>query len=282
MNHRPPGQLRSLTSVLITSLTLALAAGTGTAGAATGGSGAAPAVQQQAPPRGKAAATANPLYRTGTMPTVTCSAGTIRQGSAASYRAFMTRINSCLGRAWKTQLKKAGLPFSTPKLRFVTSAVSSPCGKWPAGAGGYYCSGNRTMYIAVTRRNLKNPYGPNHAQFMAHEYAHHVQYLMGVMPYYAQATWRARPSAKLALSRRLELQADCLASAFLRGAAQDLELTPEHWNAMLEWTEENGHKAWPKNDHGKGTSQAYWMRRGFSKGSPAACNTFTAPSRLVS
>nr|BFE81521.1 hypothetical protein GCM10020093_041220 [Planobispora longispora] len=215
------------------------------------------------------------------MPTVRCSTGTLRAGSAASYRVFMTRVNRCLGRAWATQFRKAGLSFSLPKLRFVTSKVSSPCGKWPSGAGGYYCSSNRTMYIGVTRAVLKNPYGPNHAQFMAHEYAHHIQQIAGILPYYSKVAWRARASTKLALSRRLELQADCLASAFLRGAAEDLELTQEHWDAMVEWTAENGHKAWPKNDHGKGRSQAYWMQRGFNSGSPSSCNTWTAPNRTV-
>ncbi|MBG0830829.1 neutral zinc metallopeptidase [Planomonospora sp. ID67723] len=290
MNALPSGLLPSLafTSVafcLVTAGGSTVAAGwSPVAGGGESGVVAVSAVKT-APARtvvqGRAAATANPLYRTGRMPAVRCSAGTIRPGSAASYRSFMTRVNGCLGRAWAAQFKKAGLPFTPPRLRFVSSRVSSPCGGWPAGAGGYYCSGNRTMYIGVTRKVLKNPYGPNHAQFMAHEYAHHVQQLAGIMPYYGQAAWSARSSARLALSRRLELQADCLASAFLRGAADDLEVTREHWNAMIEWTAANGHKTWPTNDHGKGRSQAFWMQRGFRSGSPASCNTWTASVRSV-
>ncbi|GGS51994.1 peptidase [Planobispora rosea] len=244
--------------------------------------GTAQAQPGQSVVQGRAAATDNPLYRTGAMPVLRCPAGTIRAGSASSYRSFMSRVNRCLGRAWTIQFRRAGLPFSPPKLRFVTSRVGSPCGRWPAGAGGYYCSTDRTMYIGVTRKVLKNPYGPNHAQFMAHEYAHHVQHLAGILPYYAQATWRATSPGRLAFSRRLELQADCLASAFLRGAATDLKVTREHWNAMIEWTAENGHKAWPTNDHGLGRSQALWMQRGFASGSPASCNTWTAARSKVS
>ncbi|MFC4063158.1 neutral zinc metallopeptidase [Planomonospora corallina] len=269
-----------LSSLVSASLAFSPAAGAGQAGAVP-----LAAAQRSAPEvravQGRAVATANPLYGTSALPSVSCAAGRIRAGSAASYKAFMTRVGHCLGLAWAIQFGKAGLAFSPPEIRFVTSRVSSACGRWPAGAGGYYCSGDRTIYIGVTRAVLKNPYGPNHAQFMAHEYAHHVQQLAGILPYYGRTAWRSAPSAKLALSRRLELQADCLASAFLGVTADDLRVTREHWDAMLEWTTENGHKTWPKNDHGRGDSQAHWMERGFDRRGPAACNTFTAPARLV-
>lgn len=280
---------RQLSSLIVASLAFSLVTGVGAANAATPSTAKtsvaetakASVTKEQAPPRGRTAATANPLYRTGTLPDLRCTTGQIRAGSAASYKIFMTRVNRCLNLMWKTQFRKAKLPFAQPKLRFVTSKVSSPCGRWPSGAGGYYCSSNRTMYIGVTRAVLKNPYGPNHAQFMAHEYAHHVQQLAGIMNYYGQSVWRARSSTKLAFSRRLELQADCLGSAFLRQVADDLPVDQEQWDAMVRWVDENGHKSWPTNDHGKGRSQAYWMERGFNAGSPSACNTWTASSRSV-
>ncbi|MBG0818097.1 neutral zinc metallopeptidase [Planomonospora sp. ID82291] len=281
MSALPSGPLSSLVTAAL-SFSLAAGAGAGQVGAIPVAAARAPSAPAgTAPVQGRTAATANPLYGAGVLPSVACPAGTIKAGSAASYKAFMTRVSRCLGLAWGIQFGKAGLDFTPPKLRFATSRVSSPCGKWPAGAGGYYCAGDRTVYIGLTRAVLANPYGPNHAQFMAHEYAHHVQQLAGILPYYGRTVWRAAPAARLALSRRLELQADCLASAFLRGAAADLKVTPEHWEAMLEWTARNGHKSWPKNDHGRGGSQAYWMERGFERGTPGACNTFTAPRRVV-
>ncbi|MEU4405275.1 neutral zinc metallopeptidase [Streptosporangium sp. NPDC023963] len=244
---------------------------------------AAPAASagKQAPPRGRAAATASPLYRTGTLPTMRCQAGQIRAGSAASYRTFVTKLIRCLNLAWKTQFRKTNLPFSHPKLRFSTVKVSTPCGRWPTSAGGMYCSSNRTIYIGVTRDVLKNAFVANHAQFIAHEYGHHVQHLAGIVNYYSNSIWRASASTKLAFSRRLELQADCLASAFLRQAADDLPLEEAQWEAMVSWVSANGHKNWPKNDHGKGRSQAYWMERGFNAGSPSGCNTWTAPTGRV-
>ncbi|GAA3025178.1 neutral zinc metallopeptidase [Streptosporangium longisporum] len=232
----------------------------------------------QAPPRGRTAATASPLYRTGTLPRVNCRPGEIRAGSAASYRTFVTKVMRCLNLGWKTQFRKTKLAFSQPRLRFSTVKVNTPCGRWPSSAGGMYCSSNRTIYIGISRTVLKNVHPATHAQFIAHEYGHHVQHLAGIMNYYANSVWRAKPATKLAFSRRIELQADCLGSAFLRQISHSLPVEQAQWDAMVSWIAQNGHKNWPKNDHGKGRSQAYWLERGFNAGSPSACNTWTAPS----
>ncbi|GAA5080297.1 hypothetical protein HNP84_000725 [Thermocatellispora tengchongensis] len=282
MNTLP---IRKLSSLVAAAAVLALV-GAGTAEAtATAAPAAQKEVQQgqtQAPPRGKAAATANPLYRTGLLPRITCSPGEIRPGSAASYKAFMSRVNTCLNTSWARQFRKAGLSFSKPRLRFATSRVSSPCGRWPSGAGGYYCSSNRTIYIGVTKRVLREAFELGLAQFMAHEYAHHVQTIAGIGPnYYFPAYSRARGSAKLLLSRRFELQADCLGAAFVRSVADTLPVNPQEWDGMVQWTRENGAKTWPTNDHGKGYSQAYWLEKGFAAGGPGGCNTWTVSARRV-
>ncbi|MER7132168.1 neutral zinc metallopeptidase [Streptosporangium saharense] len=243
-----------------------------------------PGGARREPPVGRAAATTSPLYRVrGTLPPSRCAAGGIQEGSASSYRTFMTRITRCLDRMWRARLTAAGLPFSRPSLRFTTTTrVSSPCGRWPAKAAGFYCSTNRTIYIGILRDALRNPYPINHAQFMAHEYGHHVQKLMGVMDYYGRSVWNVRTSTRLAFSRRLELQADCLGSAFLRQVSTDLAVERADWDSIIEWVTVNGHKNWLRNDHGRGRSQAYWMQRGFTVGSPSACNTWTAPANRVS
>jgi predicted metalloprotease len=282
MNSLP---IRKLSSLVAAAAVLALL-GAGTAEASgTSVPAATKEVQQaqQAPPRGKLAATHNPLYKTGLLLRVTCQPGSIRKGSSASYRNFMTRVNTCLNNSWTRQFKKAKLSFSKPRLRFVSTKVSSPCGKWPTGAGGYYCSSNRTMYIGITKKILSDPFELGLAQFMAHEYAHHVQTVSGIGPnYYFPTHARARGSAKLALSRRFEVQADCMASAFLRSVQSTLPVNSAEWQGMVDWTAKNGHKTWPTNDHGKGSTQAYWMKRGFSAGGPSACNTWTAANARVS
>ncbi|SDH33452.1 hypothetical protein SAMN05421505_11468 [Sinosporangium album] len=289
MNSLPKRKLSSLFAV--TSVCALL--GTGTALAATpaaAATSAAAAPQQTltgasseatAPPRGRTAAVANPLYRSGALAPSTCAPTPTRAGSTASFRAYATKVTTCLNASWAAQFKKAKIPFSKPRLRFVTSRIMTPCGRWNKGATGVYCGTNRTVYIAITKRNLSDPFDLGLAQLVAHEYAHHVQYVSGILPYYWQQAARSSGSAKLLLSRRSELQADCLASAFLRSASTSLPVEQEEWDGMIRWTKKNGHKGWPTNDHGKGTSQAYWMQRGFNAGSPSACNTWSASSSRV-
>ncbi|MCG5213971.1 neutral zinc metallopeptidase [Streptosporangium soli] len=283
MNTLPISKLSSLIAAAAV-LTL-LGAGTAEASGATAPAATKETQQQntrQAVPQGKRAATHNPIYRTGLLSRINCRPGSIRTGSAASYKTFMSRVNTCLNNSWARQFKKAKLPFSKPRLRFVTSRVSSPCGRWPSGAGGYYCSSNKTMYIGVTKKILRDPFDLGLAQFMAHEYAHHVQTVSGIATnYYFPVHARARGSAKLALSRRFEVQADCMASAFLRSVQSSLPVNSQEWSGMVDWTSKNGHKGWPTNDHGKGYTQAYWMKRGFSTGGPSGCNTWTAPNGRV-
>ncbi|WP_283132797.1 neutral zinc metallopeptidase [Rhizohabitans arisaemae] len=233
------------------------------------------------PPTGRAAAVASPLYRTGRLAVTACAPGKIKSGSAASYRRFMTSLTRCLDRAWARQFKSAGLPFAKPGLRFLTRPAATPCGKWPKGATGIYCSAGRTIYIWVDARSVREAFELGQAQFMAHEYAHHVQELGGILGYYWSRQNGVGKSAKLALSRRFELQADCLAGAFLGAAEAALPVNRLEWESTVDWTRQNGHKGWPVNDHGKGATQAYWLTHGFGAASPTACNTWTVAASKV-
>ncbi len=239
------------------------------------------AQQQSAPPRGKAAATANPLYRTGRLAASRCAPGSLPRGSTAAYKRFLSRVTNCLNKSWASQFRRAGLPFSKPRLRIITKKVRTPCGTWNPGADGIYCSANRTMYMLITKQNLRDPFGLGIARLMAHEYGHHVQQISGIWNYYWSARSRAGRSSQLLLSRRSELQAECFSAVFMRTIAHSLPVPQEHWDHTVNWFRENGHKGWTQNDHGKGRTQALWMTRGFNSGSLASCNTWTASSRQV-
>jgi len=284
MNTLP---LKKLSSLLAAGVVLSLAgAGTAVAEATPANAGqqiAQPAQQTQktAPPRGKAAATNNPLYRTGRLAGSNCSPGSLPRGSTSAYKRFLTRVTNCLNRSWASQFRKAGLSFSKPRLRIITRKVNTPCGRWSSGADGIYCSGNRTMYMLITKQNLRNPYALGITRLMAHEYGHHVQQISGIWNYYTVASNRAGGSARLLLSRRSELQAECFSANFMNTVRDSLPVPPDEWNRTVDWFRQNGHKAWTRNDHGKGPTQAYWMTRGFSTGSVGACNTWSVSSRRV-
>ncbi|GGO70758.1 neutral zinc metallopeptidase [Nonomuraea cavernae] len=277
MNTLP---LKTLTTLVAAGAVIGLA-GTGTASAATQPTGQA---QQQvtAPPRGKAAATANPLYKTGRLASSNCSPGSLPRGSTAAYKRFLTRVTNCLNRSWATQFRKAGLPFSKPRLRIITKKVRTPCGPWSAGADGVYCSADRTMYMLITKTQLRRPYALGITRLMAHEYGHHVQQVSGIWNYYWSARNSTGRSGQLQLSRRSELQAECFSAAFMSTIRNTLPVDPAEWDHTVEWFRQNGAKAWAQNDHGKGPTQAFWMNRGFNSGSPGSCNTWRVSARYVS
>jgi hypothetical protein len=230
---------------------------------------------------GRAAATANPLYSTGRLADVNCSPGDLPAGSMIAYRRFLTRVTNCLNKAWSAQFRKAGMPFSKPKLRIITKKVRTPCGMWNTGADGVYCSTDRTMYLMISRDQLSNPFPLGITRLIAHEYGHHVQQSSGIWNYYWEARASAGKSRRLQLSRMSELQAECFSSIFMSTMKGTRLATQADWDYTVQWFSKNGAKGWPQNDHGKGPTQAAWMTRGFNRGTPASCNTWAAASRNV-
>ncbi|MEV6151499.1 neutral zinc metallopeptidase [Nonomuraea sp. NPDC052129] len=282
MNTLP---MKKLSSLVATGAVIALAgAGTATADVKPVSAGqqvVPPAAQQAAPPRGKAAATASPLYRTGRLASSNCSPGNLPKGSTTAYKRFLSTVTNCLNRSWASQFRKAGLSFSKPRLRIITKKVRTPCGPWSAGADGIYCSTDRTMYMLITKTQLRQPFALGITRLMAHEYGHHVQNMSGIWNYYWAARNSSGRSGQLALSRRSELQAECFSSVFMRTVEGTLPVDSGEWDYTVNWFRKNGAKGWPQNDHGRGPSQAYWMNRGYGSASPGSCNTWAASSRTV-
>ncbi|MFC4009644.1 neutral zinc metallopeptidase [Nonomuraea purpurea] len=228
---------------------------------------------------GRALATRNPLYKTGRLTDVDCDPGDLPAGSISAYRRFLTRVTACLNKAWAAQFRKADLPFSKPRLRIITTKVKTPCGLWNAGADGVYCSTDRTMYLMISRAQLRNPFPLGISRLIAHEYGHHVQQTSGIWSYYWAARSGAGKARRLQLSRNSELQAECFSAAFMSTMKGTRLVTDSDWAYTVEWFRKNGAKGWPQNDHGKGPTQAAWMTRGFNRGTPGACNTWAAQAR---
>ncbi|MEV4574312.1 neutral zinc metallopeptidase [Nonomuraea jabiensis] len=234
---------------------------------------------KKGPSIGRALATANPLYRTGRLADVNCAPGDLPAGSMTAYRRFLTRVTNCLNKAWGAQFRKAGLPFAKPRLRIITTKVRTPCGTWNTGADGVYCSTDRTMYLMISKDQLRNPFPLGITRLIAHEYGHHVQQISGIWNYYWTARNVAGKAKRLQLSRNSELQAECFSSVFMSTMKGTALVTDADWAYTVDWFRKNGAKGWPQNDHGRGPTQAAWMTRGFNRGGPGACNTWSAAAR---
>ncbi|WP_235029998.1 neutral zinc metallopeptidase [Nonomuraea solani] len=224
-------------------------------------------------------ATKNPLYSTGRLTDVNCRPGDLPAGSMIAYRRFLTRVTACLNKAWAAQFRKADMPFTKPRLRIITSKVKTPCGTWNTGADGVYCSTDRTMYLMISKAQLRNPFPLGITRLIAHEYGHHVQQVSGIWTYYWAARTAAGKARKLQLSRNSELQAECLSAVFMRTMEGTTLVTAPDWAYTVQWFKKNGARGWPQNDHGKGPTQAAWMTRGYGRGTPGACNTWAANPR---
>ncbi|MFC4113513.1 neutral zinc metallopeptidase [Nonomuraea zeae] len=235
--------------------------------------------KKQAPVLGKALATANPLYQTGRLTDVNCSPGDLPAGSMIAYRRFLTRVTNCLNKAWAAQFRKAEATFTKPRLRIITTKVKTPCGAWNTGADGVYCSTDRTMYLMISKDQLRNPFPLGITRLIAHEYGHHVQQISGIWGYYWTAREGATKAKRLQLSRNSELQAECFSAVFMSTMKGTSLVTDADWAYTVDWFRKNGAKGWPQNDHGKGPTQAAWMTRGFNRGTPGACNTWAASPR---
>ncbi|MBG6093314.1 neutral zinc metallopeptidase [Actinomadura viridis] len=228
-------------------------------------------------------ATANRLYATGPLTPVRCRLPRIDPG-ADSMRGFMDRLSDCLDGAWKGQFGKARMAYAPPNRVFWDAPGRSPCGTYPSpGASAFYCPANNTMYVGldhIIETSGREPLS-NFAVFarvIAHEYGHHVQERAGILLYGQQRMERSRDvPARTETSRRIELQAQCFAGAFLGAERRTLPMTRQQYEALMADVRGRGDDRQPaeKRDHGSGDNYAGWVAKGYRDQRLAACNTWT-------
>jgi uncharacterized protein len=243
-------------------------------------------------PGTRQAALDSPLYRSGPLGRVDCRVPRIRAGDERSMLRFLTTLSDCLDRVWSGQFARARVAgFTVPQRVFWSMSGRSPCGSYPApGASAFYCPVNDTMYVGLadivdTAGGEPVSHYAVYARVIAHEYGHHVQEDAGILEYghglMASAT---RAADRDEVSRRVELQAQCLAGAFLSAERGTLPMTPAQYRAVLADGRARGDDRRPygEPDHGTGRHYAGWVARGYDGRALASCNTWTAPSSEVS
>ncbi|OLT38425.1 hypothetical protein BJF79_26995 [Actinomadura sp. CNU-125] len=232
----------------------------------------------------RATATDNELYATGPLTPVGCALPELGPG-AASMRRFMDVLSDCLDDSWGRQFAKAGMTFDVPDRVFWRDSGRSPCGTYPSpGSSAFYCPANNTMYVGVEHIVATSGDEPleNFAVFarvVAHEYGHHVQDLAGILLYGNGLMEDADPLGQAQASRRIELQAQCFAGAFLGAERGTLPMTRRQVAAMLDDVRGRGDEKLPpaQRDHGSGRNYAGWVVAGYEGDGLAVCNTWTVP-----
>jgi uncharacterized protein len=232
-------------------------------------------------PTGAAALTGNPIYKTGKFVPQTCEEPTVRGGDIESVQIYADTMATCLGKAWQTQMKKAGIPFGKPKVKAVHgNRITTPCGVHrPGDTFGLYCQKNRTVYLMVTEYGITGEVNsPQMLESLSIGYGYHVQRLIGVLAQEARVAKKLSRSKALALSSRVALQNICFVGAFVGSV----------WDSLGN-SRKSGHESFIERHtmesdvEGNGTTKnrIHWLKRGFDAQSPGACNTFKAPASRV-
>jgi predicted metalloprotease len=200
-------------------------------------------------------------------------------------------VDAVMGDAQETWRQLLGGRYQDTKAVLFRDAINSACGFAQAATGPFYCPADRKVYLDLgffdeMHRKLDAPGDFAQAYVLAHELGHHVQTLTGVESQVRQRQ-SADPSARNALSVRMELQADCFAGVWgyhaNKGGSRvrlDPDDTDEALNAAAAIGDDrlqrmqSGRIAPERFTHGTSQQRVEWFRRGMSSGDPNVCNTF--------
>ena len=200
---------------------------------------------------------------------------------------------------WATaEPKYFGKTYQKAPTVFFSKVVNTGCGQADSGTGPFYCPSDNKVYIDLTfYQQLADQLGApgEFAQpyVLAHEYGHHIQDLVGTEAKMRQLQSGASASEKNLLSVKLELQADCYAGVWAKGATgttssngqkifksltsddvqQGIQTAGQIGDDTLQ--KQAGQQINPKEfTHGTSADRQKWFSRGYNSGTPANCDTF--------
>lgn len=208
----------------------------------------------------------------------------------------MVAGQNSLNEFWNEQLpKETGINHVTPDLVLFSNSVQTACGTGTSQMGPFFCPGDDTIYIDVTFFQQLEQMGAENAPLaqlyiLAHEWAHHIQLQGGVLQQVDHNSSGPRSSMV-----RSELQADCLAGAWIHHASTTIdpdtgvpfmkEPTQAELQSALDAAEAVGddriyeNAGMPVNpdnfSHGSSEKRMQWLTTGIENGTIASCDTWS-------
>ena len=192
---------------------------------------------------------------------------------------------------WKREFANAAVDYTPATLTIFTGKVETACGTESSDIGPFYCPADHGVYLDTRFFDaLGRSAGVQLGHFaqayvVAHEVAHHVQTLLGILPRIHAAN-QSNPAGTNARSVRLELQADCLAGIWKHSAYQRDQLTPADFEDALRAAAIVGSDFQQKRatgtitpedwTHGSSAQRQHWLTLGFRSGQPEDCDTFAS------
>jgi predicted metalloprotease len=210
--------------------------------------------------------------------------------AAASGNAFLRSVFDDAEALWEREFEAAGLDYRPARLTIFSDVVHTACGTQESYIGPFYCPASAGVYLDTTFfAALSARVGVALGDFaqayvVAHEVAHHVQSLLGILGQVAAAN-EQHPEGENARSVRVELQADCFAGVWAHSAYRRGDLTREDFADALraafvvgsdfQQRAATGTIAPDDWTHGSSAQRQHWLTTGFEQGRPAACDTFS-------
>ena len=208
----------------------------------------------------------------------------------ANLVAFVRFVVADVQDSWTTAFQSLGRQYQPTNLRLFRAAIRTGCGAASSATGPFYCPADRYVYLDLgffteLRDRFGAPGDFAQAYVIAHEYGHHVQNLLGILPD-VNRRQQQNPGEANELSVKLELQADCFAGVWAHSAYRQNLLEEGDLEEGLQAASSVGddriqQAATGRIDpesftHGSAEQRRHWFLTGFQEGDPAVCNTFTA------
>lgn len=188
--------------------------------------------------------------------------------------------------------EQLGREYQEPVLVLFDGKTQSACGFASAATGPFYCPGDQKLYIDLSfyrqlKERFKAPGDFAMAYVVAHEVAHHVQYLLGITRQVDSQRGRISKTAYNDLSVRLELQADFLAGVWAHHAHRmnnileegDIEEALNAAHAIGDdriQMETRGYVVPDSFTHGTSEQRMRWFTKGVKTGNLNEGDTFAA------
>ncbi|MDJ1371361.1 KPN_02809 family neutral zinc metallopeptidase [Gulosibacter molinativorax] len=186
--------------------------------------------------------------------------------------------------------------YVNPTVYIFEQQTNTACGTASSAIGPFYCPADQSIYVDTSFFDiLVQQYGAEGGPLaemyvVAHEWGHHIQNLGGIL-----SSSNTRDEGPTGGAVRTELQADCLAGAWMQSAAkatdsQGNQLMQEPTRAEIQTTisaaqaigddhiqEQAGMDVQPESfTHGTSEQRTNWLMAGY-QGGASACNTFSVP-----
>ena len=197
---------------------------------------------------------------------------------------------------WREMFQASNRRFEAPRLVLFRGRTSSACGLAQSAMGPFYCPSDKKIYLdtsffADLERRFRGCEGSackfSQAYVIAHEYGHHVQNLLGILPSVQQKQHAMAKTEANRLQVKVELQADCLAGVWANRQQQKTPfLEPGDVEAALKTAAAIGDDRLQRQSrgvvmpdsftHGASEQRVRWFNTGFKSGTVDSCNTFAA------